>query len=97
MAVYLISDVTARDADAFQTYRTRAAASIEKYGGRYLVRGGPIERLEGNWSPATIVVVEFPDAEQVRRWYASPEYAEALAVRDLALSRNLLLVEGVGP
>ena len=48
MAVYLISDVTARDADAFQTYRTRAAASIEKYGGRYLVRGGPIERLEGN-------------------------------------------------
>lgn len=96
MAVYLISDVTARDADAFQIYRSRAAASIEKYGGRYLVRGGGIERLEGDWSPSAIVIVEFPDAERAKRWYASPEYAEALAVRDRALRRNLILVEGVG-
>lgn len=97
MPAYLISDVTALDTDAFQTYRTRAAASIEKYGGRYLVRGGAVERLEGNWHPGTIVIVEFPDAEQVRRWYASPEYAEALEIRDQALSRNLILVEGVRP
>jgi len=96
MAVYLISDVTARDADAFQIYRSRAAASIEKYGGRYLVRGGGIERLEGDWSPSVIIIVEFPSAEQARLWYASPEYAEALAVRDRALRRNLILVEGVG-
>ena len=51
MAAYLISDVTVRNAEAFQTYRTRAAASIEQYGGRYLVRGGPIETLEGSWTP----------------------------------------------
>jgi len=60
MAAYLISDVTARNAEAFQTYRTRAAASIEQYGGRYLVRGGPIEALEGDWTPRAIIVVEFP-------------------------------------
>jgi uncharacterized protein (DUF1330 family) len=51
--------------------------------------------LEGDWRPRTIIVVEFPSAEQAQAWYRSPEYASALAVRDEALSRNLILVEGV--
>jgi uncharacterized protein (DUF1330 family) len=97
MPVYVISDVTLRDPDAFETYRTRAAASIAQYGGRYLVRGGDIEALEGNWQPRAIVIVEFPDAERARAWYRSPEYASGLEVRDMALSRNLLLVDGVPP
>jgi len=96
MPAYLISDVSIRDNQAFQVYRTRAAASIAKYGGRYLVRGGAIEPLEGTWSPGTIVVVEFPDVERARTWYRSPEYADALAVRDEALDRNLILVDGIG-
>lgn len=95
MPAYIISDITVRDAEAFQTYRTRAAASIAQYGGRYLVRGGPIEQLEGDWSPRAIVIVEFPDLERARAWYRSPEYALALEVRDRALSRNLILVDGV--
>jgi len=95
MPAYIISDVTVRDAKAFQTYRTRAAASIAHYGGRYLVRGGPIEQLEGDWSPRAIVIVEFPDVERARAWYRSPEYAHALDVRDQALCRNLILVDGV--
>jgi uncharacterized protein (DUF1330 family) len=95
VAAYLISDVTVRNAEAFQTYRTRAAASIEQYGGRYLVRGGPIETLEGGWTPRAIIVVEFPDLERARAWYHSPEYASALAVRDEALSRNLILLDGI--
>ena len=95
MTAFLISDVTVRDADAFQTYRTRAAASIVQHGGRYLVRGGEIECLEGTWTPRTIIIVEFPSIEQARAWYGSPEYASALEVRDEALSRNLVLVDGV--
>ncbi|MGZ9719143.1 DUF1330 domain-containing protein [Rhizobium miluonense] len=95
MPAYIISDITVRDAEAFQIYRTRAAASIAQYGGRYLVRGGPIEQLEGDWSPRAIVIVEFPDLERARAWYRSPEYALALEVRDRALSRNLILVDGV--
>jgi uncharacterized protein (DUF1330 family) len=95
MPAYLISDVTAKDAKAFEIYRARAAASIAQHGGRYLVRGGPIEPLEGSWTPRTIVVVEFPDIEQAKAWYRSPEYASALAVRDEALSRNLVLVDGI--
>ncbi|ENN84261.1 hypothetical protein RHSP_76687 [Rhizobium freirei PRF 81] len=95
MPAYIISDITVRDAAAFQTYRTRAAASIAQHGGHYLVRNGPIEKLEGDWSPRAIVIVEFPDLERARAWYRSPEYAFALEVRDQALSRNLILVGGV--
>lgn len=88
MAAFLISDVSVRDADAFQIYRTRAAASIAEYGGNYLVRGGAITSLEGQWAPRTIIIVEFPNMEQARAWYSSPEYASALEVRDKALSRR---------
>jgi uncharacterized protein (DUF1330 family) len=59
------------------------------------VRGGPIEQLEGNWAPRAIIVVEFPDIERARTWYRSPEYAFALEVRDRALSRNLILLDGI--
>jgi uncharacterized protein (DUF1330 family) len=97
MPAYIISDLTIRDAKAIETYRTRAAASIAQHGGRYLARGGKIEVLEGDWTPRIIIVVEFPDMERARAWYRSPEYALALEVRDKALSRNLILVEGVTP
>ena len=79
MTAFLISDVTVRDADAFETYRTRAAASIVQHGGKYLARGGKIEFLEGAWEPRTIIIVEFPTIEQARAWYRSPEYAAALS------------------
>jgi uncharacterized protein (DUF1330 family) len=95
MAAYLISDLTVRDAEAFEIYRTRAAASILAFGGRYLVRGGEIQVLEGEHRPSNLVVVEFPDVETLQRWYASPEYAAALEARDRALTRNLVLVNGV--
>ncbi|WP_217576779.1 DUF1330 domain-containing protein [Mesorhizobium sp. GbtcB19] len=95
MPAYVISDVTIRDRDVIETYRTRAAASIAVHGGRYLVRGGDVETLEGNWMPGPLIVVEFPDIEAARRWYRSDEYAAALEVRDTALSRNLILVDGV--
>ena len=96
MPAYVISDVTIRDREVIETYRTRAAASIATHGGRYLVRGGDVETLEGHWKPGPLIVVEFPDIETARRWYRSDEYAAALEVRDVALSRKLILVDGVG-
>lgn len=95
MTAYVISEVTPRDPDGFSAYRQRAARSIEQYGGEYIVRGGPVVVLEGEFTQQMIVLVEFPDSETARRWYRSSEYAEALAVRDHALVRNLLLVEGI--
>jgi len=97
MPAYVISDVEIRDAAAIDTYRARAAASIVHHGGRYLIRGGAVEVLEGDWTPRAVVIAEFPDLERARAWYRSAEYASALAVRDEALRRNLILVEGVAP
>ncbi len=97
MPAYIISDVTIRDRAAIDIYRERAAASIKKHGGRYLVRGGEIEVLEGEWRPRMIIIAEFPDTDRARAWYRSPDYAAALEVRDQALSRNLILVDGIAP
>ena len=95
MATYMISDIIVRDRAAFEIYRTRAADAIHTYGGRYLARLGEVQVLAGSWNPNMIVIVEFPSLEKARAWYRSPEYAFALEVRDRALSRNLILVDGV--
>ena len=95
MAAYLISNITLRDRTAFEIYRTHAADAIHSYDGRYLARLGEVYVLEGSWNPNMVVIVEFPNLEQARAWYRSPEYAIALEVRDTALTRNLILVDGV--
>ena len=97
MAAYVISEVDARDPQGFETYRAMAAPTIARYGGRYLVRGGQAALAEGGPEPKTIIVVEFPSMKRLRQWYASPEYAEALKVRQTALDRRLIFVEGVAP
>jgi uncharacterized protein (DUF1330 family) len=97
MSAYVISEVDVRDPAGFETYRTIAAKAIAQYGGCYLVRGGAASIAEGGPPPKTIIVVEFPSMEKLRQWYASPEYAEALKVRQTALDRRLIFVEGVPP
>ena len=95
MPAYVISDVETRDPEGMARYRALAADSIARHGGRYIVRGGRIETLEGGWTPHAIVVVEFDSADQARAWYASSDYAEALKLSETALARRLILVEGV--
>ena len=97
MPAYVVSDVVFRDPEAIEAYRSRAAHAIAHYGGRYLARGGTLQTLEGTWRPERIIILEFPDMATARAWYASPEYAEALQYRDAALSRDLILVDGVAP
>jgi uncharacterized protein (DUF1330 family) len=95
MPAYVISEVEARDPAAMAQYRVLAQASIAQYGGRYVVRGGASELVEGTPPPKTIVIVEFPSMARAKEWYASREYAEALQVRRTALERRLIFVEGV--
>src|SRR3954468_7512720 len=97
MAAYVISEVEPRDPVGWETYRTIAAKAIAQYGGRYLVRGGPAETVEGAPPPNTLIIVEFPTMARLREWYASPEYAEALDERWRALDRRLVFVEGAAP
>src|ERR1700737_4743998 len=95
MAAYAIADVRIRDKSLVGKYRELSQSSIAKYGGRYIVRGGTVQTMEGDWSPQIFVIVEFPTMERLREWYGSPEYAEALKVRALAMDRDLICIEGV--
>ncbi|MBR0703208.1 DUF1330 domain-containing protein [Bradyrhizobium sp. 62B] len=95
MTAYVISEVEMRDADDFEAYRALAAKTIAQYGGHYLVRGGKAELVEGNLPPKAVIIVEFESMVRLKEWYASPEYAEALKLRQTALERRLLFVEGV--
>lgn len=97
MPAYVISEVEGRDPAAMAAYRTLAAETIARYGGRYLVRGGAAEVVEGGPPPKTLIIVEFPSMDRAREWYKSPEYAEALKLRGTALERRLIFVEGVVP
>src|ERR1700748_1183683 len=95
MAAYVISEVEMLDETQGRRYRELAAASIARHGGRYLGRGAAPVVAEGDCPASTrIVIVEFPSMERLQAWYRSADYAEALAVRQTALDRRLLFVDG---
>ena len=95
MSAYLIVDIDIHDAAGLEEYRKQVPATVTKYGGRFIVRGGKYERLEGDWHPKRLVLLEFPSVEQARRWYDSEEYRPLKAMRLKASNGNLILVEGV--
>jgi uncharacterized protein (DUF1330 family) len=97
MPAYFVVEVDVHDPDQFERYRPIAAQTIAQYGGRYLVRGGAVETMEGGWAPRRVVVVEFPTVEQAKAWYHSPEYAEGLRLRHAAATSRMILVESVPP
>jgi uncharacterized protein (DUF1330 family) len=95
MSAYIIVDIDIHDTAGLEEYRRQVPATIAKYGGRFMVRGGKFETLEGNWNPKRLVVLEFPSGEQAKRWYDSAEYRPLKAMRLKASESNLILVEGV--
>ena len=95
MAAYFIVDVDVKNAEAYASYKHSATASIAQYGGRYLVRGGPHEVLEGEWHPTRLVVLEFPSVDAAKRWYTSPEYADVKPIRLEHAVSDMVLVDGV--
>ena len=94
MAAYFIVDVEVTDPAGFEEYRKLVPATLAQYGGRFLVRGGATEQLEGDWQPRRVVVLEFPSLEQAKRWYHSEEYREPKALRFKTARANMILVEG---
>jgi uncharacterized protein (DUF1330 family) len=97
MPVYLIIDVTVVDQDVYEEYVARVPAVVEQYGGRYLVRGGEVAVLTGDWQPQRIVVVEFDSSDQVQEFYASPEYQTLAPLREQSTNSRAILVEGYEP
>lgn len=94
MAAYVIVDMTVNDAVRIEEYRKLAGASVAAHGGKFLVRGGRCEILDGDWSPQRMVLIEFPGMEQAKGWRASPDYRKACEIRDRAATTRMVLVEG---
>ena len=92
---YMIVNLEVHDPDMFAEYAAKVPPIIEQYGGRYLVRGGTQEVIEGDTPRPRSVVLEFPSVEQAKTWYNSPEYQAILPKRLNASNANALLVEGV--
>ena len=96
MPAYVIADVRdARDAEALAEYRRVNTEVVADHGGRFIVRGGETELLEGEWDTRRIVVIEFPDMDAARRWYDAEDYAPLKALRQSASDTNIILVDGV--
>lgn len=95
MAAYVIVQLEVIDPALYAEYGKGVVATIEAYGGRFLVRGGAVDVFEGDFVPKRVVVLEFPDAAAMKRWYHSPEYAPLLAMRKRAARGSLYLVAGV--
>jgi uncharacterized protein (DUF1330 family) len=95
MAAYVIVEVEVLDKEKYDNYRPLAAKTIAQYGGRYIVRGGASEVLEGDSKPGRLVILEFPSAEVARNWYNSPEYNEGRAMRQASSRSRMVVVDGI--
>ena len=95
MAAYVIGEFEVTDPATYEDYRKQVLPVVTKYGGRFVVRGGKVEPLEGGWAPKRVVTVEFPSMEQARKWYQSAEYAPLIELRQMASRGKLILVEGL--
>jgi uncharacterized protein (DUF1330 family) len=97
MPAYLVGSITVTDPVGYEEYRARVPAVIFAHGGRYVVRGGEMKVIEGDWPVSRTVVLEFPDMQRLRAFYDSPDYAPLLAIRKRCAVSNLIAVEGYVP
>ena len=95
MPAYLFAHVEVTDPVGYEQYRQRVTATIDAFGGRYLVRGGATEVLEGDWVPKRLVILEFADMSRLKAWYQSPEYKPLIELRQRTTHSTLVAVEGV--
>ena len=95
MAAYVVAQVKITDPDTFAKYGEQVPGVVAQYGGKYLVRGGKFDTLEGEWDVGRLVVLEFPSMEHVHRFYNSPEYAPLIKLRQQSADTIMSTVEGV--
>ena len=95
MSAYVLAEIEITNPEAYKEYTTTVPATIAKYGGRFLVRGGRAETLEGEWPNRRRVLLEFPSLDAAKRWWDSPEYEKPKALRQAHSNGRLILLEGV--
>jgi uncharacterized protein (DUF1330 family) len=94
MAAYVLVNVEITDSAGFAEYRKLVPASIARFGGRFLTRGGAMEVLEGEWVPKRLVILEFPDIATIKVWYQSAEYQQLLEIRKRTATSDFVIIDG---
>jgi uncharacterized protein (DUF1330 family) len=95
MPAYIIVDIEITDPAGYEEYKKLAGATVEKYGGKYIVRGGPVETLEGDWKPKRVVVLEFESIQRAKEWLNCEEYREPRKMRHRTAKTKMIVVESV--
>lgn len=95
MTAYVVVDIDVKDASTYKEYVALAPASVQAHGGKYLARAGRTERLEGEWMPKRLVILQFETIEQAREWLDSVDYAPVKKLRHRAAHTNMVVIEGV--
>lgn len=95
MAAYAVVQVEVTDPEVYETYKPLVPATIAKYGGEFVVRGGAIEVMEGTWPTERAVIIKFPSMADAKAWYHSDDYAGPMAIRHKSAKTNFVFVEGV--
>jgi uncharacterized protein (DUF1330 family) len=95
MPAYVIVETDVHDPQQYEQYKAASPDAVRAGGGRFVVRGGELRVLEGDWNPSRLVILEFPDLEAAKRWYASPEYQEAKGLREGAANLRMVAVQGL--
>jgi uncharacterized protein (DUF1330 family) len=94
MPAFVVVEIEVTDPVKYEKYKQLAPPSIRKYGGRYLVRGGKVETLEGKWSPTRFVILQFDSVDQAKAWWNSPDYREAKLLRQASARTAMICVPG---
>ena len=95
MPAYIVTEIEVVDRERYEGYKVMVAPTIALFGGRFLVRGGATETLEGTWAPQRFVILEFPSVAQAKAWWGSPQYASAKALRQATSRTQMIVAEGV--
>ena len=94
MSAYVVVEIEILDPVGYEEYKKQAAATVHKYGGKYITRGGKTEVLEGDWNPKRIVVLQFESMKRAKEWLNCEEYREPRKMRHRTAKTNMILVEG---
>ena len=95
MSAYVIVEIDIVDPTGYEEYKQLASATVEKYGGKYIVRGGAVETVEGDWKPKRIVVLQFGSMQRAKDWLDCEEYREPRKMRHRTARTNMILIEGM--
>ncbi len=95
MPAYVIVETDIHDPEQYERYKEASPGAVAAAGGRFIVRGGELAVLEGDWQPKRLVMLEFEDLDAARRFYTSPAYEEAKRLRAGAADLNMVAVQGI--